>query len=241
MKHRRCAGLLTAAVFVCLTVSHAAAAGQGDTTDISADSTSNQPAYEEGSVQSGTAKASVQGITRYFAGLSLADPTRPEEFGKQHGAGYGGFVGLDYGLISDFELILEAGFHRFGTEAPKNSDGTLNLLTLGTNIKWTAEFIRTPVVPFIVGGAGWAVVRQDDNKDRVAMAGYDPGDPNAVWNVDTQSQFCYTYGCGLNWSIGKWSDVFVSVSSTVLIHINESLGTYGQLRFTTCSVGICWK
>lgn len=134
-------------------------------------------------------------------GITL--PSGPEEISDAYKMGYhfGGGLGIALGPM--FQVVPKAEYHLIPRDfGDLDGDGLeLSVILVGADLRANINLPAAPIKPFLIGGGGMAISKTNDGTM----------DSSPFEQSDSQSDFYFNVGGGLNLSAGPGFSPFIQV------------------------------
>jgi len=157
--------------------------------------------------------ASAQAPTPFsiYAGGALSLPTAPDSFKEGFKTGYHGLLGLGFDLMPTLELVGKFEYHAFKVDFDESmseySGGTNKLMMFGADAKWNPSLPALPISPYVLGGIGFANIKQSEFDGPPSMA---LSFMNEMVQED-QTEFYWNLGGGMELATSPMLSLFAQV------------------------------
>jgi len=109
-----------------------------------------------------------------YAGGALSIPTGPDYFKTAFKNGFHGSLGIGYDVNPMFELVGKVEYHAFKFDFDQAysdySGGTNKMWMFGGDVKFSPSLPAMPVKPYLLGGLGFANIKQSEFKGPTSLA-----------------------------------------------------------------------
>ncbi len=171
---------------------------------------------------SAVASAQMSSPVSFYAGGAMSFPTAPDAFKNSFKNGYHGFVGIGFHVNPVLEFVAKAEYHafKFNFDAANSeyTGGTNKMMMFGGDLKFNPSVPGFPVSPYILGGAGFANIKQTDFEGPASLT---LSIMNSVVAQD-QTKFYWNAGAGANLFNGPKFSVFAQARYVSIATDNET-------------------
>ncbi len=166
----------------------------------------------------------------FYGGGALSVPSSPSTFSDSWKTGYHGFVGVGFDVAPKVKVVAKIERHNFGSDfgLADINGGNYKVWMFGPEAHLSLGAPMVPIKPFLSGGIGMASVTFDD------FTGTDPlvAAMNTANNGASSTNFYYSIGGGLEFSVGPAASLFVQARYASIS------GDGGSTSFLPISVGL---
>ncbi len=183
-----------------------------------------------GLVATASAQVPMKPFTIY-ASAGVTTPMSPDDFKDGWGTGYHANAQLGFNMYPKTEFVLNLEYHKFGADADFleiAEGGDKSVIMAGGDFKLNLGAPMVPIKPFLLVGAGIAVLSTSD-------VTIDVGPDIGTFSIDSENKLYYQIGGGIEFTNFFIRAKFVTIKDGAS---DVDLGTEENASMMPISIGI---